>query len=289
MTVRIIPAIGFGTGAIDGWQVDSQKVIDTIAYAIDCGYRYLDAACFYGNERSVGKGIQQAAVARDELFICSKIWLDQLGYDNVLLAAEQSRQRLQVDYHDLLLLHWPDPKTLQASWQALEYLVDQGKVRYLGVSNYRESDLEQLLSFCQVAPVCNQIECHPYYQQETMRAYCHQQNIQIIAWSPLGSGEWNSICATEKPISDPVIANIADHYGVSSGQVILRWLYQLGVTPIPKSETPARIKENLDIFNFSLEPDAMQLLQSLNKNTRLGTDPNDTEALADLAKMVTPK
>lgn len=279
-------ALGFGTCAIGGWQQDDDYVVNTILTAIKAGYRHIDTASLYGNERSVGKAIRASGIPREEFFVVSKVWDNQQGYDDTLAAFNASLKRLDMDYIDLYLVHWPNPSKTQATWQAMEALHAKGKIRYLGLSNFRQSDIEQLMSFAKVKPVYNQLELHPYLTQQALCDVCDKYDIFVSCWSPLGSGTWSGIPNSEKPIADPVIVKLAEKYGVSVGQIILKWDLQQGRIAIPKAESEKNIKANLDLNSFELSADELSAINQLNRNHRYGGDP-DT-AYQDNIKMLVP-
>lgn len=280
------PALGFGTCAIGAWQQDDDYVVATILKAINAGYRHIDTASLYGNERSVGKAIKASGISREEFFVVSKVWDSQQGQAETLKAFDASLKRLDMDYIDLYLVHWPNPSKTQATWQAMESLHALGKIRYLGLSNFREPDIEQLMSFAKVKPIYNQLELHPYLTQQSLCKVCDKHEIFVSCWSPLGSGTWSGVPASEKPISDPVIVKIAEKYGVSAGQVILKWDLQQGRIAIPKAESEKNIKANLELFSFELTADELTAINQLNRNHRYGGDP-DT-AYQDNIKMQVP-
>lgn len=268
-----MPSPGFGTGAIRGWQVDTDAVTEVISEAIRVGYRHLDTASIYGNERSVGRAIKASGVAREELFLVTKAWPTEHGYDEILRAFDASQRRLAVDHIDLYLLHWPFPERITESWRAMERLLDEGRARAIGVSNFRITDLELLLASASHPPACNQIELHPYFTQPDIRAYCRERGIQIVSYSPLGTGTWSGIPAERKPVADPTIAAIAATHGVTPAQVILRWNQQHGWVPIPKSEDPGRMRANLDLAGFTLSDEEMARIDALDRGERFNTDP----------------
>jgi diketogulonate reductase-like aldo/keto reductase len=281
------PALGFGTCAIGAWQQDDDYVVDTILKAINAGYRHIDTASLYGNERSVGRAIKASGIPREEFFVVTKVWDSEQGYDQILKAFDASLKRLDMDYIDLYLVHWPNPSKTQATWQAMENLHTQGKVRYLGLSNFRESDIEQLMTFANVKPIYNQLELHPYLTQQALCKVCDKHEIFVSCWSPLGSGTWSGVASSEKPISDPVIVKIAEKYGVSAGQVILKWDLQQGRIAIPKAESEKNIKANLELSSFELSANEINTINQLNRNYRYGGDP-DT-AYEGNVKMKVPK
>jgi diketogulonate reductase-like aldo/keto reductase len=268
------PALGFGTCAIGAWQQDDEYVVDTILKAIKSGYRHIDTASLYGNERSVGKAIKASGIPRQEFFVVSKVWDCDQGYEETLKAFDDSLKRLDMDYIDLYLIHWPNPNKTQATWQGMENLHSQGKIRYLGLSNFRESDIEQLMSFAKVKPIYNQLELHPYLTQQSLCAVCDKHEIYVSCWSPLGSGTWSGVPTSAKPIADPVIINIAEKYGVSAGQVILTWDLQQGRIAIPKAESEKNMKANLDLNSFELSAEDIIVINQLNRNHRYGGDPD---------------
>jgi diketogulonate reductase-like aldo/keto reductase len=281
-----MPSPGFGTGAIRGWQTDNDEVAEVVGEAIRAGYRHLDTASIYGNERSVGRAIKSSGLARDALFVVTKAWNTEHGYEQILRACDNSQQRLDVEVLDLYLLHWPVPQLIAESWRAMERLLGEGRVRAIGVSNFRPSDLDLVLASANVHPACNQIEIHPYFSQPDVRAICHEQNIQVVSYSPLGTGEWSSVPLASKPVSDPVIKEIAAQHAVAPAQVILRWHVQHGWVPIPKSENPARIRQNIDIESFTLNDDEMRRIDALDTGRRFNTDPE--EAIEANSQMPVP-
>jgi diketogulonate reductase-like aldo/keto reductase len=282
-----VPALGYGTCAIGQWQQDDDYVVQTILKAIKAGYRHIDTASLYGTERSVGKAIKASGIAREEFFVVSKVWDTEQGYEQTIAAFNASLKRLDMDYLDLYLVHWPVPSKTKATWQAMEKLHQEGKIRQLGLSNFRQSDIEQLLSFATVKPVYNQLELHPYMTQKSLCAFCDANDIVVSCWSPLGSGTWNGVEVSAKPISDPVIQKIADNYHVSAGQIILKWDLQQGRIAIPKAESEKNIKANIDLFSFELNADELQRIDALDRNHRYGGDP-DT-AYAGNMKMTVPQ
>ncbi len=244
---RVIPQIGFGTFRIPNGEQTERSVIG----AIEAGYRHIDGAAIYANEKSVGDGIRQTGVAREELFITSKLWNNEKGYESTLAAFERTLNDLQIDYLDLYLIHWPIAKASRDRWQeannetwkAFEELYGKGKIKTLGVSNFQPHHLEPLMAFASVKPVVNQIEFHPGWLQEKTVAYCAKENIMIEAWAPFFNA---------KVLNHPVLTELAGAYGKSVAQLILRWILQKNFVSLPKSVTPQRIKENLDVFDFEI-------------------------------------
>ncbi|KMZ55317.1 aldo/keto reductase [Dorea sp. D27] len=252
-----IPCIGFGTyRAADG---EDGAVVKT---AIEAGYRYFDTASFYGNERQIGKAIAMSQIAREEYFLTSKAWKTEMGYENIRNAFMESLERLETDYLDLYLIHWPLPEDGFAewrqldieSWRALEELYHEGKVRAVGVSNFLPYHIENLLKNCEVKPAVNQIEFHPGYTQEVTVRYCQEHDILVQAWSPMGRS---------KVLEEPVILKMAGRYGVTAAQICLRYALQRRVVPLPKSSTMERMKQNQDIFGFELGEEDMYILGTM--------------------------
>ncbi len=269
-----MPAIGFGTAAIHQWQYDGDEVYAAVACALEAGYRALDTAAVYGNERSVGAAVRASGIPREELFVTTKVWNHDQGYDATLRAVEASERRLDIGVIDLLLIHWPNPAKTADTWRAFERLLDEKRVRAVGVSNFRPQDIAQLAERSSLVPACNQIELHPYLQQRALRALCAEKDIVVVSWSPLGTGSWSGVPVAEKPLGDPAIAAIAEAHGVSTAQVILRWNLDHGLVPIPKSETPAHIRANLAL-DFALSPEQRATIDGLDRDKRYGYHPDD--------------
>lgn len=271
---RSIPQIGFGTAAIGAMHQDDGYVKEVISKAIDAGYRHIDTASFYGNERSVGQAVAESGLPRDQFFITTKVWDTQQGYQSTLTAMEQSLARLGMDYVDLYLVHWPYPEKTRPTWQALEKLHHEGLAKSLGLSNFRKTDIQQLLEFAEIQPVYNQLELHPYFTQKTLTEYCESKGIVVSCWSPLGSGSWSDVKAEDKPVNASVIKQLAEKYEVSAGQIILQWDVQQGRIVIPKSESDKHIAANLALDGFSLTDDELSSIDALNTDTRFGGDPD---------------
>lgn len=269
-----IPQLGYGTAAVGGWQADNDYVKDTILKAIELGFRHIDTASLYGNERSVGRAIQESGIPREEFFVTTKLWHTEQGAGLAREAFERSLERLQMEYLDLYLIHWPYPEKTQETWQEMEGLYDDGRIKALGLSNFRASDITDLLSYARHKPVYNQLELHPYFIQKELADFCAAHDIAVSCWSPLGTGEWNDTPLDEKPIKDATIAEIAAKHNVSAAQVILKWNLQSGRIVIPKSETPKNIASNLDLDGFTLDAQDISRIDGLNKNKRLGGDPD---------------
>ncbi len=259
-----IPQLGFGV-----FQVPPDEVVASIAAAIDAGYRLIDTAAAYGNEEGVGKAIANSGVPRDELYITTKLWNADHGYDKTLAAFDASLAKLGLDAVDLYLIHWPLPKRddYVETWKALEKILADGRTRSIGVSNFNVDHLERLAAETEVTPVVNQVELHPRLVQADLRAYGVKHGIVTEAWSPIGQGQGL--------LDDDVVAEMAKGHDRSPAQVVLRWHIQLGNVVIPKSVNPDRIRENIDIFDFELTAAEMDRLTGLGPEDRIGPDPAD--------------
>lgn len=255
-----MPWFGLGVYKVE----EGQTAVDAVRMAIQHGYRSIDTASFYKNEESVGKGIRESGIPREELFITTKVWNTEQGYEETLSAFDQSLTKLGLDYIDLYLIHWPVKDTFKETWRALEKLYKDERVRAIGVSNFNINHLERLLEDAKVKPMVNQVEYHPLLSQEELHQYCKENGIQLEAWSPLMRGQL---------LENPVLVDIANKYSKSTAQVVLRWDLQNGVVTIPKSTKETRIIENASIFDFQLTDDEMKRISNLNENKRSGTDP----------------
>ncbi|WP_067935458.1 aldo/keto reductase [Alicyclobacillus kakegawensis] len=253
----------FGLGV---WQAkDGEEVEQAVKAALRHGYRHVDTAAVYGNETGVGKAIRESGVAREEVFVTTKVWNSDQGYDSTLRAFEASRQRLGFEYVDLYLIHWPVKGKYKDTWKALEKLYQDGVVRAIGVSNFQIHHLEDLMADSQIVPMVNQVEYHPLLTQKELHAFCKQHNIQLEAWSPLMQGNLNQ----------PLLADLAHKYGKTPAQIVLRWDLQNEVVTIPKSVHENRIVENAGVFDFELSAEDMQKIDGLNQNHRFGADPDN--------------
>ncbi|WKD51185.1 aldo/keto reductase [Microbulbifer spongiae] len=270
-----IPQVGMGLAAVGGWQQDNEYVTDTILKAISIGYRQFDTASVYGNERALGRAIRESGLPRETFFITSKIWDTEQGRSKTHDAFARSLERLQLEYLDLYLIHWPVPAYTRETWEAMEVLYQQKKVRALGLSNFRKADIEQIATFAEVRPVCNQIELHPYFTQQPLVDYCQFHKIAISCWSPLGTGSsWSGVSQSEKPIVDPLIVKIAESHSVSPAQVILKWNVQQHRIVIPKAEKLENMRSNFLLTGFTLSNSEIREINGLNGNKRLGGDPD---------------
>lgn len=260
-----MPSIGFGTYKLG----EEQDVIDRVKLALKIGYRQIDTASFYGNEEGVGKGIAQSGVDRKDIFLVTKLWNDDHGYEETINAFNKSIKKLGVDYLDLYLIHWPN-KLNSETWRAFEDLYKEGKVRAIGVCNFKIGHLEELKKIAKIMPMVNQIEIHPCKTQKDIIEYCKENNIQVVAWGPIMRG---------KIFSLPLMLDLAEKYNKSIAQITLRWHIQNGVIPIPKSSNEERIKANIDIFDFNLSNEDMKKIDSLNSNEDVSGVPDNTTYL----------
>jgi methylglyoxal/glyoxal reductase len=257
-----IPYVGLGVFQMK----DPRETVEAVKSAIKTGYLSVDTAAVYENEESVGEGVKESRARREDLFITSKVWNSDQGYDTTLKAFETSLKKLDMDYMDLYLIHWPVEGKYNDTWKALERLYNEGLVKSIGVSNFHQHHLEDLMKNSNEKPVINQIECHPRLNQEKLRTFCQEENIAVEAWSPIAQG---------RVLDEPTLKQIAEKHGKSSAQVILRWHLQNDVVIIPKSVHANRIKENADLFNFELSTDEMNLINDLNQDERFGPDPDN--------------
>ena len=258
-----IPSIGFGTSLVTG-----DECIRVIKNAIEIGYRHIDTASVYENEIEIGQAIKQSSVDRKDLFITSKVWKDSMGYDSTLKSFENSLQNLGLEYIDLFLIHWPnnkDEKLNIDTWKALEKLYKEGKVKAIGVSNFLKHHLEKLLDNCNIVPMVNQIEFHPGLIRKETIEFCKEKNIVVEAWAPLGKG---------KMLSNETLIKVAQKYNVSTAQLCLKWCLQNNVIPLPKSENKERMKQNLDLFNFEILEEDMNLINNMEFFAGSDMDPN---------------
>lgn len=253
----------FGLGVYK--MTNKDEAIEAMVTALQSGYRAIDTASFYDNEVEVGEAVRQSGIARDKIFITSKVWNNDQGYDETLRAFEVSLKNLEMDYMDLYLTHWPKPDTYKDTYRAIERLYDEKLIRATGVSNHEAHNLEALFAQANVQPMVNQIECHPYLSQKALQEFCAEHQIAVTAWSPLGRG---------RALQDATILNIAARYNKSAAQVVIRWHLQNDTLVIPKSVTPSRIRANAEVFDFELTKEDMALMDSLNKDERTGNHPD---------------
>ncbi|ERM16710.1 aldo/keto reductase [Brevibacillus laterosporus] len=271
MTLRMRDGATLANGVVKPWlglgvykAEDGAEVEKAIHMALEAGYRSIDTAAIYENEAGVGKAIRDSKIPRDEIFVTTKVWNTEQGYESTLQAFEASLQKLGLDYIDLYLVHWPVPGKYKETWRALETLYKKGLVRSIGVSNFHIHHLEDLLSVCEVKPMLNQIEMHPYLIQKELRQYCEQNGIYVEAWRPLMRGN----------LEVPLLQEMAERYQKTPAQIVLRWDLQHNVLVIPKSVKKERIIENAGLFDFELTDADMALLDGLNRDQRFGPDPD---------------
>jgi diketogulonate reductase-like aldo/keto reductase len=261
-----MPWFGLGVFKVE----EGSELVEAIKSAVRHGYRSIDTAAIYGNESSVGQGIREALsennLPREDLFVTSKVWNADLGYESALAAYETSLNKIGLDYLDLYLIHWPVAGKYKEAWRALETLYKEGRVKAIGVSNFQIHHLEDLLKEAEIKPMVNQVEFHPLLTQKELLSFTKEHNIQLEAWSPLMQGQL---------LDNPVLKEIADNHGKSIAQVILRWDLQHGVITIPKSTKEHRIIENSSIFDFELTKEELDQIDRLNQNHRVGPDPDN--------------
>ena len=261
-----MPWLGLGVFKVE----EGQELVNAVKNAITHGYRSIDTAAIYGNEVGVGQGVREATqmeeVTREDLFVTSKVWNSELGYEATIAAYEESLTKLGLDYLDLYLIHWPVAGKFKEAWRALETLYKEGRVKAIGVSNFQIDHLKDLMEDAEIKPMVNQVECHPRLTQKELQAFCKQHDIQLEAWSPLMQGQ---LLENEK------LQKIASKYGKSTAQIILRWDLQNGIVIIPKSTKEHRIVENASVFDFELTQEDIECINSLNENHRVGPDPDN--------------
>jgi diketogulonate reductase-like aldo/keto reductase len=261
-----MPWLGLGVFKVE----EGAELVQAIKFAIAHGYRSIDTAAIYGNEAGVGQAIKEALqennLSREELFITSKVWTADMGYEETLAAYETSLAKLGLEYLDLYLIHWPVKGKYKETWRALETLYKEGRVKAIGVSNFHIHHLEDLFTDAEIKPMINQVELHPYLSQQELLGFCKEHGIQLEAWSPLMQGQL---------LDQPVLKLIATKHGKSVAQVIVRWDLQRGIITIPKSTKEHRIIENVDVFDFQLTDEDITLINSLNQDQRVGPDPDN--------------
>lgn len=256
-----MPCLGFGVYQI----TDEKELIGCIEKALACGYRSFDTASYYGNEAFVGKALNGSGMKRSELFVTSKLWGSDQGYDRTLHAYEAALKRFQMDYLDLFLVHWPNKEHFSETWKAMERLYHEKQVRAIGVCNYEIPFLDRLLKEAEIPPAVDQVETHPYFSQSALKPYLKRHHIQHESWSPLGKGA---------VLNNEVLRQIASKKDRTVAQIIIRWHLQRGSVVIPKSSHFGRIEENAQVFDFDLTNEELSLIDSINSNKRVSTDPN---------------
>ena len=257
-----MPRLGLGVYKM----TESDIAIQAITTALDYGYRHIDTASFYANEKEVGEAVRASNIPRKDIFVTTKVWNTDQGYDQTLRAFEKSLQLLGMDYVDLYLTHWPIKETFVDTYRAIERLYDEKLIRATGVANHHEHHLEAISAKANVKPMVNQIECHPRLTQFDLREYCAEQEIAITSWSPLARGHL---------LEEPTLQRISGKYGKSTAQTIIRWHLQHDLIVIPKSVNPSRIAENMDVYDFELSFEDMKNIDALNLNERTGKDPDN--------------
>ncbi len=238
---------------------------NAVRYALETGYRLIDTAAMYKNEEDVGTAIRQSKIPREEIFVTTKLWNDDHGYDKALKAFDKSLTKLNIDYIDLYLIHWPVSEKRNETWKAFEKILESGKCRAIGISNYTINHIEELMTNTETIPAVNQVEFSPFLYQKDLLEFCHSKNIQLEAYSPLSRG---------RKLDNPTLVAIAERYSKTPAQIMIRWVLQHKVIVIPKSANEKRIKENADIFDFNLSEEDMNNLDSLNYNFRVAWDPS---------------
>ncbi|WP_416151904.1 aldo/keto reductase [Salipaludibacillus sp. HK11] len=259
-----MPWFGLGVFEVE----EGEEIVATVQNALEVGYRSIDTAAGYNNEEGVGRAIAESAVPREDIFVTSKLANPDQGYEAALEAFEVTMKKLGLNYLDLYLIHWPLPAKgkYKETWKAFEKLYKDGRIKAIGVSNFKEAHLEDLMADCEIKPMVNQVEYHPRLTQKELKVYCEKHHIQLEAWSPLMQG---------RLLKEPALVKIAEKYQKTTAQVILRWDLQNEVITIPKSVKPERIAGNADIFNFELSEEDMIEINNLNENKRIGPDPDE--------------
>jgi len=254
-----MPYLGLGV-------FQSENAKNSVINALDSGYRHIDTASIYNNEKEVGNALRQHDIPREEIFVVSKVWNNDQGYDSTIKAYHESLKRLKMDYLDLYLIHWPIKNMFVETWKAMEYLYENGLVKAIGVSNFMRNHLDELLPKCSIIPMVNQMEFHPYLVQQELVDFCTHKGIQYEAWSPLMRG---------KILDVELLKNLSKKYNKTIVQIVLRWNLQKGVVTIPKSSNPKRIKSNSEVFDFELSQEDLEAIDALDRNSRIGPDPNN--------------
>ena len=257
-----MPYLGLGVYL----SADGKEVTNAVKWALEEGYRHIDTASIYENEEGVGQGIMESDVDRKDIFVVSKVWNSDQGYESTIKAYESSLKRLNLDYLDLYLVHWPVKGKYKETWRAMEYLYKHKGVRAIGVSNFMQHHLEDLMSSAEIVPMVNQMEFHPYLVQQELIDFCNKNTIQYEAWSPLMQGNIFEL---------DIMKDLAVKYNKTIAQIVLRWDLQKGVVTIPKSANKDRIRANADIFDFEIVPEDVKKLEQLDRGKRFGPDPNN--------------
>lgn len=257
-----MPWLGLGVLRIE----EGEAIEQAVGWALETGYRHIDTAKLYGNETGVGRAIRQSGIPRSEIFVTTKVWNRDQGYDQTLAAFEASLERLGMAYVDLYLIHWPLEDKSKETWRALEAIYDSGRTRAIGVSNFLVHHLEMVLESANIVPMVDQVEFHPYLQQPDLQAFCRKHQIQLEAWRPIMQGRITGV---------PELIELGQKYGKNPIQMALRWMIQRGVVTIPKSEKKEHIQSNADIFDFEIEAEDMAVIDGLDRHQRFGEDPDN--------------
>lgn len=256
-----MPQLGLGV-----WRTpEGDQTVTAVSAALEAGYRAIDTAALYENENSVGQAVRNSGIPREDIFVTTKVWNSEQGYDTTIAAFHNSLKQLNMDYVDLYLVHWPVKGKYKDTYRALEHLYEQGKIRAIGVSNFNIHHLEDLMGECRIKPMVNQVELHPLLTQKKLLAFCRKEGIQLESWRPLMNGN----------LDVPLLAELAAKYDKTPAQIAIRWQLQLGIVTIPKSVRPERIRENAGVFDFVLEPEDIVRIDALNENRRFGADPDN--------------
>ena len=260
---RTIPQLGLGV-----YKATDAETAGAVSFALENGYRLIDTASMYLNEQGVGEGVRRSGLPRDEVFVTTKLWHTENGYDSALRSFDESLERLGFDYVDLYMIHWPAPKVDRYvdTWRAFERIRSEGRARSIGVANFHPEHVERLIAETGVAPAVNQVELHPWLPQQSLRTFDVSLGIVTQSWSPLARG---------RVLGNEPLDALAAKHGKTPAQIVVRWHLQLGVSVIPKSVTPSRIRENIDVFDFELDADDLAVLATLETGERTGVDPND--------------
>lgn len=256
-----MPLLGLGV-----YDMHDDEAVQAVGHALKTGYRLIDTAAMYGNEKQVGIAVRDSGIPREEIFVTTKVNNTQQGYDQALRAFEESMQKLDIGYIDLYLVHWPIKGKRKETWKALERLYDEKQVKAIGVANYLVPFLEELSTYANMTPALDQVEFSPWLYLEDLHSYTSERGIALQAYTPLVRG---------RKFSDPRIQALKRKYGKTEAQIVLRWLLQLGISAIPKSSNPARIEENFDVFDFTISTEDMKMLGSMNEDYRVVDDPMD--------------
>jgi diketogulonate reductase-like aldo/keto reductase len=251
-----------------------EETSQNVTTAFENGYRLIDTAAAYRNEKGVGEAIHNSGIPREELFITTKLWNSEHGYDKALKAFDSSLKKLSLEYIDLYLIHWPLPmKNLYVeTWKALEKIYKEGRVKAIGLSNFQLNHINKILQETEIVPAVLQIELHPTFNQPALRQYAKEHNIQVESWYPLGGQK-----SVEELLNLPLLVDMSKKYNKTTAQIVLRWHIQLSLVTIPKSSHPQRIKQNIDIFDFELTPEEVNSITALDKGIRLGADPDSAD------------